>query len=134
MPTVDPSHDPSHDPDLDRKLRGVDPDLARKVKAIIRDVAAHGHTLTVTEGKRSRARQAWLWASGRSRRGPILTKTMQSKHLTGRAVDLAPMEDGKVVWDPKHPAWALLARAAKAHGLTSGYHDWGWDYPHVELP
>jgi peptidoglycan L-alanyl-D-glutamate endopeptidase CwlK len=45
----------------------------------------------VTEGLRTLERQKLLVAQGRS-------KTMNSKHLTGLAVDIVPIIDGQDVW------------------------------------
>ena len=52
--------------------------------------------------------QAYLLKSGKS-------KTMRSRHLTGHAVDIAPIVDGKVSWDWKH--YHPLADAVKQAAL-----------------
>jgi hypothetical protein len=50
---------------------------------------------TVIEGLRSPERQKQLLSQGK-------TKTLKSNHITGNAVDLAPIVDGKVSWDWKY--------------------------------
>lgn len=78
------------------RLRGVAPDLVRVV-----DRAAHWSPVEfiVVEGLRSRARQAQLYAQGRTAPGKIVTWTLRSKHIEGRAVDLAPIRDGAILWN-----------------------------------
>ena len=60
------------------KLAGVNADLVRLVER-----AALLMPLVVLEGVRSKERQATLVADGKS-------QTMNSRHLTGDAIDLAP--------------------------------------------
>lgn len=85
----------------------------------------------VTEGLRSLERQKSLFDKG-------LSKTMKSKHLVGRAVDLAPLVDGRVSWD--WPAFYPMAKAMKDAATALGITIiWGGDWktfkdgPHFEL-
>ncbi len=71
-----------------RALAGVHPDLVRVVR---RALALSAVDFVVTEGLRTRARQAELVKAGAS-------TTMNSRHLTGHAVDLAAWV-GEVRWD-----------------------------------
>lgn len=83
---------------LDR-LAGVHPDLRTVVElAITRSPV----DFTVLEGLRTAARQQQLVASGAS-------QTLNSRHLTGHAVDLGAFVDGEVRWD-----WTLYYRIAGA--------------------
>lgn len=112
-------------------LKGVHPDL---VKVVLRAAAICPADLPfrVNEGLRSVAQQRINVAKG-------VSKTMNSRHLTGHAVDLVPLVDGKVSW-----AWPLyyklavvIKQAAKDVGVPVG---WGGDWksfkdgPHWELP
>lgn len=45
----------------------------------------------VIEGLRTKDRQRELYAKGRTTTGPIVTWTMNSKHIDGMAVDLLPV-------------------------------------------
>lgn len=111
------------------KLRGVHPDLVKVVK---RAAEISKMEFTVLEGMRTVDRQRELVKKGAS-------KTMNSRHLTGHAVDVAPVSDGKVSWD--WPLYHQLARvmkqAAKDVGVTV---EWGGDWksfkdgPHWQLP
>ncbi|MBS7790310.1 M15 family metallopeptidase [Roseococcus sp. SDR] len=114
------------------RLRGVHPDLVRVVERA-REIAS----FIVVEGLRTRQRQAELFAAGKS-------KTMNSRHITGHAVDLAPWDDdgdgvpetGEIAWsrDAMAPVVAAMRQAAAALGIPLVHgHDWGWDSPHHEL-
>lgn len=52
--------------------------------------------------------------------------TMKSKHLEGRAIDIAPYEEwrqygaDKISWDPLNPSWSRLGAIGEALGLTWG--------------
>ena len=56
----------------------------------------------VTEGLRSQEKQAELLAIG-------ATKTLKSKHLTGRAIDIACFVDGKITWELEY--YQIVANA-----------------------
>lgn len=85
----------------------------------------------ITEGLRSVTRQKALMAAGASR-------TMNSRHLTGHAVDVAALVQGQVRWD-----WPLYGRIAAAFKQAALEKDtpiiWGGDWttlrdgPHFEL-
>jgi len=111
------------------RLVGVHPDLVRVVK---RAIGESPLDFTVLEGLRTLERQKVLFAKG-------ATRTMNSRHLTGHAVDLAPVINGAVSWDwPLYNKLALTVfEAAKDEGVPI---TWGgnWttfkDGPHFELP
>ncbi len=108
------------------KLAGVHPDL---VKVIKRAIEITPVDFTVIEGLRAKERQAYLVKKGAS-------KTMRSRHLTGHAVDIAPIVNGKVSWVMKD--YKPIVDAVKQAALElkipmeHGY-DWGWDGLHHEL-
>jgi len=111
------------------RLQGVHPHLVAIVKraAILSDL-----DFTVLEGLRTVERQKQLVAAGAS-------KTMKSRHITGHAVDLAPMLGGKVSWD--WPLYHRLAPFVKKAASDLGHPiEWGGDWrsfkdgPHFQLP
>lgn len=117
-----------------QRLQGVHPDLVRVIER-----ARRYAPFIVTEGLRTHARQAQLVAQGASR-------TMNSRHLTGHAVDLAywmddgdgVTENGEVRWD--WPLYAHLGEAVKQAAQEEGVPIvWGGDWasfrdgPHFEL-
>lgn len=115
-------------------LQGVHPDLVEVVK---RAIELTPQDFFCGEGLRSVDRQERLVASG-------VSQTMNSRHLTGHAVDLHPHpykgdHDGDGVpnsddWDAYEPIVATMRAVAKDMGIeiTHGW-DWGWDAPHHEL-
>jgi peptidoglycan L-alanyl-D-glutamate endopeptidase CwlK len=114
---------------LDR-LKGLHPDL---VKIVERAIEITDIDFSVGEGLRSITRQKELYAEG-------ATTTMNSRHLTGHAVDLFALdENGKVTWDWKyyHPLSDAVKQAAKDVGVMI---EWGGDWskfkdgPHYQLP
>lgn len=113
---------------LDR-LSGVHPDLVAVVKRAIEITEVD---FAVLEGVRSKARQEQLFKQK-------ATKTMNSRHLTGHAVDLGAYVGGSVRWD-----WPLYYQIADAMKAAAEELDvpltWGGDWktfpdgPHFELP
>ena len=74
------------------RLKGVRAPLVRVVERAIEITKVD---FAVIEGVRTRARQRQLVKQGKS-------QTMNSKHISGRAVDLAAYVDGKISWDLKY--------------------------------
>ncbi len=69
------------------RLKGVDETLVNVVKRAIEISAVD---FTVMEGVRTLERQRELYAQGRTAPGKIVTWTMKSRHIEGKAVDLVP--------------------------------------------
>jgi peptidoglycan L-alanyl-D-glutamate endopeptidase CwlK len=75
------------------KLHGVHAHLVQVVHDLERNTTM---PFAIVDGLRTLEQQKALVAKGASR-------TMQSRHLTGHAVDMVPLKDGKPSWD-----WALI--------------------------
>lgn len=111
------------------RLQDVHQDLVRVVE---RAIELTEIDFTVLEGRRTKQRQAELLKAG-------ATTTMNSRHLTGHAVDLGALVGGKVRWD-----WPLYYKIADAMKAASAELDipieWGGDWkkfkdgPHWQLP
>lgn len=69
------------------RLKGVDETLVNVVK---RAIEISEVDFTVLEGVRTLERQRELYAQGRTAPGKIVTWTMKSRHIEGKAVDLVP--------------------------------------------
>ena len=110
------------------RLVGVHRDLVAVMRLAIRRTPID---FAIIEGVRTMARQRQLVAAGASR-------TLNSRHLTGHAVDITPYV-GTVRWD-----WPLFHQLAPH--IKAAAHDleipivWGGDWrtfkdgPHWELP
>jgi peptidoglycan L-alanyl-D-glutamate endopeptidase CwlK len=111
------------------RLKGVHPDL---VKVVERAIQITPVDFTVLEGLRSPERQRALVDAGAS-------QTMNSRHLTGHAVDLGAWVDDEVRWD-----WPLYYKIASAMKTAAAQVkvpiEWGGDWvrfkdgPHFQLP
>lgn len=111
-----------------KRLEGVHPDLVKVVK---RAIEITDVDFTVLEGLRDLKRQKVLFAQG-------ATTTLNSRHITGHAVDLGAMVGGSVRWD-----WPLYHRVADAMKRAAAELNvpivWGGDWrtfkdgPHFEL-
>jgi peptidoglycan LD-endopeptidase CwlK len=99
-----------------KNLQGVHPDLAAVVNRAIQITPVD---FVVTEGVRTLDRQKQLLAAG-------ATRTLNSRHLTGHAVDVAAWVD-EVRWD-----WSLytfiniaMQKSARELGIQI---EWGGDW------
>ena len=113
----------------EERLKGVHPDL---VKVVRRALEISKVDLAVLEGIRSPERQAQMVKSGAS-------QTLNSRHLTGHAIDVAPVVGNQVRWD--WPLYYPLAEAMKAAAAELNIPiEWGGDWrkfkdgPHWQLP
>lgn len=111
------------------RLRGIHPHL---IKVVERAIKTSDIDFTVLEGLRTPERQAKLLKSG-------ATKTLNSRHLTGHAVDLGALIDGRIAWD--WPLYYKIADAVKAAAVEECVPiEWGGDWktfkdgPHWQLP
>jgi len=111
-----------------RRLEGVHPDLAAIVADAIKITEID---FTVLKGLRSLDTQREYLRRG-------VSKTMNSRHLTGHAVDLGAWIGRTVRWEMA--PYREIARAMKAAAaarvvpLEWGFDLWGWDGPHFQLP
>lgn len=110
------------------RLKGVHPDLVKVIEEAIKESPLD---FSISEGLRTKERQKVLFDTGKS-------QTMNSRHITGHAIDFAVIRDGEVTWDFKY--YQLVAdhikKVAKELGVDIV---WGGDWqsfkdgPHIEL-
>lgn len=108
-----------------KRLAGVHPNL---VMVVHRALELSAVDFAVLEGVRTLTRQRELYAKGRTARGPKVTWTMKSKHLTGHAVDLVPWP---VDWEgpARYPKFDAISRAMFAAASDLGVViRWGADW------
>ena len=111
------------------RLKGVHPDLVKVVQLAIKLSSVD---FTVLEGLRLPEHQKALVAAGAS-------QTLNSRHLTGHAVDLGAWIDSEVRWD--WPLYYKIADAMKEAATKCEVPiEWGGDWknfpdgPHFQLP
>lgn len=110
------------------RLAGVHDDLVSVVERAIQITEVD---FAVTEGLRTKSRQKELFDAG-------ATTTMNSRHLTGHAVDLGAWVTGGIRWDWPlyHKIAAAMKQAADELGVAI---EWGGDWesfkdgPHFQL-
>lgn len=109
-------------------LEGVHPALVTVIKRAIQITPID---FAVIDGLRTIEEQKKLFEAG-------ATKTMNSRHLTGHAVDIAPFVNGRLRWD--WPLYHKLAKAVKEAAAEDKIKIvWGGDWktfpdgPHFEL-
>ncbi len=99
---------------------GVHPAL---VQVVLLAMTMTSVPFMITEGVRTSARQAALVRAGASR-------TLNSRHLTGHAVDVAAIVDGQIRWDwPLYPRIANAMKSAAERLNTPII--WGGDWPRL---
>jgi peptidoglycan L-alanyl-D-glutamate endopeptidase CwlK len=118
------------------KLQGVRAPLSGVMVAARREIV-----FDVIEGLRTIERQRELFERGASR-------TMNSRHLTGHAVDVWPIdpatqrrvhhadpqERDRMLWMHLRRVAEIVKRVARDMGVQIDWGgDWGWDGPHFEL-
>jgi peptidoglycan L-alanyl-D-glutamate endopeptidase CwlK len=115
------------------------PPFRAKIEQLAANCRAQGVDYWAICGLRSVEEQNALYAQGRTKPGPIVTKARggQSYHGFGLAVDFCRDADTKreglqPTWDM--PGLKVLADEAKKLGLEAGYYWKFIDGPHVQWP
>jgi peptidoglycan L-alanyl-D-glutamate endopeptidase CwlK len=114
------------------RLEGVHPDL---IKIVSRAMSMQIMDFAITYGLRTEEEQKELYAQGRTRPGPIVTWTLNSEHIKGRAIDIAPYP---IDWG-NELRFARLAGIMQSCAVIEGVEiEWGgtWknkDMPHFQL-
>lgn len=109
-------------------LQGVNPKLVAVTTLALKLSPVD---FVVTEGLRSLSRQRQLVAQGAS-------QTLKSKHIEGRAVDVAALDGGTISWN--FTLYEQISKAFKeAAGMLNVAIEWGGDWksfrdgPHFQL-
>ena len=108
-----------------QKLSGVHPDL---IMVVTKAISISTVDFTILEGIRSVSRQRELYKAGKS-------TTMNSRHITGHAIDLAPWPISWE-WEGFYPIADAIKEAAEDLEISI---DWGGDWksfpdgPHFQL-
>jgi peptidoglycan L-alanyl-D-glutamate endopeptidase CwlK len=89
-------------------------------------------------------KKAGLYLLGEAEGKRIVTHTLESVHLTGRAADIVPVVDNRIPWAitaGNAELWKTFGRLGQEAGLEWGGL-WlpldgfgiGWDFPHYQIP
>jgi peptidoglycan L-alanyl-D-glutamate endopeptidase CwlK len=114
-------------PSSEKHLEGVHPDLVAVMREAIKESPVD---FSIIDGLRTLAEQKKYVAKGAS-------KTMKSRHLTGKAVDIMALVNGKGRWEEAlyrqiGPHVKAAAKKLKVAIVWGG--DWNWkDWGHFEL-
>ncbi len=115
-----------------RKIEDCIPELQKKYILFREHMTRAGLDFIITCTKRFQSEQEVLYAQGRTTPGKIVTWTLNSKHLQGRAFDIAMLKNGKLTWDEKD--YKSAGEIGREINLK-----WGGDfkknkdYPHFEI-
>ncbi len=131
---------------MSRRIEDMHPKLQDRFKQFLAECERLSLDVLITCTHRTNAEQDALYAQGRTKPGPIVTraKAGQSKHNhyengkpASLAFDIVPMRDGKPVWGTgPHdlPLWKAIANVAKRLGFSwYGEPDAPFrEFPHLE--
>ncbi|MDX9820635.1 MAG: M15 family metallopeptidase [Syntrophales bacterium] len=116
------------------------PELQERFAAFAVKMAETGIPFMLTCTKRTQEEQNDLYARGRTKPGAKVTWTRKSKHIEGRAFDIAILRDGQPVWDMKAdvnhdavPDYEQAGVIGESVGLGWGGRFKNPDRPHFEL-
>jgi peptidoglycan L-alanyl-D-glutamate endopeptidase CwlK len=101
------------------------------VRAFKREMDAAGAPVRIGEVRRSQERQNELYAQGRTEPGEVVTWTLHSKHVRGRAFDfdfVSAEHQGDA------DAWEFAGEVGNGLGLVWGPDLGIPDYRHFEMP
>lgn len=108
------------------------PVLERKARQFLIICKADGYNLKITQGRRTQEEQNALYAQGRTKPGRVVTWTTKSKHIDGKAFDVAFTGSNPYPSDDK--IWKAIADIGVSVGLKAGYYfSKNIDRPHFEI-
>ena len=116
-----------------RRIASLEPEVRPLVRQLVEAALEEDILLVITEGRRTRARQRELYAQGRTTPGPIVTWTLDSKHIDGKAFDVGVLDaDGKLTWPDDDELWERIGRLGERARLRWGGRWKKPDRPHFE--
>lgn len=137
--------------EADRKISSLAPEMRTRVNAWLSACESAGLKVLITETRRSKARQLWLYAKGRviskkteldflgyddpaiesAPKEKIVTWTLKSNHISGLAIDFGFLDSaGKFTYNGD---WTLAYSLAAKCGLKSLFLASGVDRPHLDF-
>jgi len=124
---------------MNETVRNVDPAclhpvFREKAQELLARLAAENIPFRLFEGLRSPERQQYLYAQGRTRPGPIVTRARPwtSYHQYGLAGDFVLFENGAWSWNTSG-ASARYWQRLQAIGIQIGLEPLSFEMPHLQL-
>ena len=111
-----------------RNIADLAPFFAQKLTLALEDCVADGYFIRMFEGYRTRARQDWLYAQGRTRTGKTVTNARagQSWHQMCVASDVVGYIDGH--WD-----WSINYDKVDVIFHDHGFESLKFERPHYQI-
>src|SRR6266478_1418290 len=102
---------------MDRSLNDLSPRFKPLAEALLQGFRDAGIPFVVVDTLRTPEEQADALARG-------VSWTTHSKHLTGDAIDVAPLQEwtNNIDWNPKNPDWQKMGEIGVKLGLRWGAH------------
>jgi len=114
-----------------RKIEDLIPEMQALAEAFKQAMSDNDIDFIFTCTKRTQEEQNALYAQGRTSEGRIVTWTLKSKHIEGKAFDVAIIANGKITWD--EGAYFVVGAIGEEIGLKWGGRFENPDMPHFEL-
>ena len=76
---------------------------------------------------------AGLWNITDDDAEKVITWTLQSKHIKGEAIDIAPMKNGRIWWAAPESVWTRMGEIGEKHCMNWGGRWKTPDSPHMEI-
>jgi hypothetical protein len=76
---------------------------------------------------------AGLWNITDEDADKVITWTLQSKHIKGEAIDIAPMRGSRIWWMAPESVWTRMGEIGEKYGLNWGGRWKTPDSPHFEI-
>lgn len=126
---------------MSRRITDCVPELQEKFALFAVRMAEAGIPFMLTSTRRTQAEQDGLYARGRTAPGRIVTWTRRSRHIEGRAFDIALLTEGRMPhWDTKIdinddqiPDYDQIGPIGESVGLRWGGRFRRPDRPHFEV-
>ena len=125
-----------HNDTMSRDITQCTPELQEKYEQFCYEMDRANIPFLLTCAKRTVEEQRKLWAKGRTEPGPVVTWTMHSKHIEGKAFDFVILKDGKPDWKMEDKAsWDKAVEIGLSLGLKQvvGRDGRVKEYAHLEL-
>lgn len=122
-------------PTQNRDLNALNQEFRGRLERWLDAVRGAGLSVMVLETHRTRERQEYLYAQGRTRPGNVVTWTLNSLHRFGLAADVVPTPGGQISWSI--PDYQRMHAAADPgmYGLELIRNDRGQvlEWPHLQI-